>query len=69
MMRLLNDIRQNKSLDEILSNHSFGMVYRVVKMYEVNGKTSDKSMRKPAHILLNEIKEQYPIDKFPEKYI
>lgn len=68
MMRLLDDIK-SKSLDEILANHSFGMVYQIVRMYEVNGKKMDRVMYKSAHALFNEIKEQYPIDKFPEKYI
>jgi hypothetical protein len=69
MMNLIDDIKKEKPLDEIIQKYPFNLVYGIVATYEKHKKGMDKSLRKPANILYNKIKEQYPIEKFPEKYI
>lgn len=71
LMALLDRIRRGDSLDELLHDYSFVFVYEIVKSHTVKDRKKGISatLANNSRTLFNQMREQYPIDIFPEKYI
>lgn len=71
LMALLDRIRRGDSLDDLLHGYSFVFVYEVVKAHNMKDRKKGISatLANNSQALFNQMREQYPIDKFPEKYI